>query len=173
MLDTIGAVWRDYGSVIIAISAAVTLLGAVFNLMQNNSISEKAVKQTGQTLSAGQEALSADHKALSAEHSALRSDHSILLERSAGSQEVLQSLSSSLREIDRRMLQADAERKVQFLTLDAQRQQLVKSAGDMGRFAEEYIRLSAENQTLKQTVERLQRKLNTLQAEFPREPEEE
>ena len=159
MLDMIGAVWMDYGSVIIAISAAVTLLGAVFNLMKNNSISEKAVKQTGQTLSVGQKALSAEH--------------SILLERSAGSQEVLQSLSSSLREIDRRMLQADAERKVQFLTLDAQRQQLVKSAGDMGRFAEEYIRLSAENQTLKQTVERLQRKLNTLQAQFPREPEEE
>ncbi|MEA4954829.1 MAG: hypothetical protein VB096_04880 [Pseudoflavonifractor sp.] len=152
--------WISYGEIFTTISAAITLIGVTFNLFKSNRISEKAVDHTSEA-----------EKALSAEHKALDATHTILLERTAGSKLAVQQLSTTVSQIDRRMVQTDAERKLQFASLNAEHQSLIKSAGDIWKFSERYLELSAQYAELQKEASTLREENAVLRRELSQGPE--
>lgn len=132
------AFWMDYGQIIIAVSAAVTLIGAAFTLFKNNSISEKAVNRTEQ----------AEGK-LSVEHSKLSMAQERILERTADSKQTtvavqakIEKLQDTVYEMHRDQTTERVQRKIQFLTLKDAQKKLVSSADDIGKFAQDYLRIA-------------------------------
>ena len=150
----------NYGEIIVAVSAAITLLGVVFNLFKSNRISEKAVERTGEA-----------EKSLSAEHKSISAVQTIVLERTADSKAAVQQLVATVEGIDRRMIQSDADRKIQFASLDAKHQLLVKSAKDIGVFSEEFLKLSEENIAMKKEIFALRAENKTLRQRLSQERE--
>lgn len=144
----------QYGEVIVAISAAITLIGVVFNLFKSNSIFKEAVEETKKA-----------ETTLSSEHKVLEARQTIFLNQAQNSAAALQEVSSSLQRIDRRLLRSDPEWQKQFSSLDAQQKALVQSADQIGHFAGEYMKLIAENQRLQEQVTELRDQLRLLQEE--------
>lgn len=154
MLKALGVFWMNYGEVIIAISAAITLLGVVFTFFKNNSISTRAVDRTGEA-----------EKTLSAEHTALSAKQEIVLERTADSKATLLRLQDTLSATDKRLIEAEAERKVRYATLSDAQRRLVDSAENMGRFSEEFSKLVKENVELRQENQALRQHIELLTQE--------
>lgn len=148
----------DYGNIIVAISAAITLLGVIFNLFKSNRISDKAVDRTSEA-----------EKTLSAEHKGISATQIILLERTADSKASVQKIATAVEAIDRRMVLSDTDRKLQFASLDAKHQMLVKSADDIGKFSEEFLKLSADYVTMQKEMSTLRAENEALRQELARE----
>lgn len=150
--------WEEFlmevGDYAIIASAVVTLIGVIFSLIKNNSLSKEGVDRTAMT-----------EKTLSAEHKEIAAKQTLILERAADSKAAAQRMAETLSGMDRRMLQEEVERSKQFLSLDAQQHQLVKSAADIGKFAEAFLKLTAEKSALELEIARLKKENASLRQE--------
>lgn len=153
MIQVLERFWMDYSPIIVAISAAITLIGAGFTLFKNNSISERSVTRTDQA-----------EKSLSAEHS-------ILLERTADTKAAVIKMQDTIQSVQVEQFNDRAERKIHYASLDDAQKQLADSAGDMGKFAQEFARIAAENQELRQKVLLLEQTIAKMQAQQERRPD--
>lgn len=145
--------WMQTGDTIVLIaggltlvSAVVTVIGTVFTLYKNNSISKDAVNRTSEA-----------EKALSTEHEKLATQQTLILERTIDSKTTVQKMADVLNDVDRRMLQAEVEHSKQFLSLDSQQRQLVRSAEDIGKFSEAFLKLATEKSALEQQIQTLRK----------------
>ncbi|SHN87925.1 hypothetical protein [Desulfitobacterium chlororespirans] len=148
MLDWIGEFWMDYGSMIIAISAAITLLGAVFTLFKNNSISTKAVDRTDQA----ERVLLAENKTLSAEHKTLAAEQKILLERTADNKAALGEVQKVVTAIDKRAEMEKEIRETRERLLDPQQFAVKEAVDKIYAMSENWQRLITENAGLREQV---------------------
>lgn len=149
MLKALGAFWMDYGAILTLIACALTMAGAGYTLFNNSSISTKAVDRTA----AAEKSLSTEHK--------------LLLERTADSKETMRCIQGAVSAVDariiktnERLIEASAERKIQYASLTDAQKKLADSAGNMGKFAEEFARIAQENARLKQEVQALRMDLH-------------
>lgn len=143
----------NYGAVITAVSAAIVLIGVVFNLLKNNSISEGSIDRTEQAESK----LTAEHIARSSEHDSLSSEHKLLLERSADMKSSMSSMCGIIQEDRLQRTKDQAEQKIQYASLSDAQKHLDDHAREIGKFADEFRRLAAENTELKSEKQSLSR----------------
>ncbi len=145
----------DYGSIIIAISAAITLLGVVFTFLKNNSISTGAIDRTAQaekTLSAEHAKLSAEHAKLSAENATLSTENKILLERTSDNKAALGEVQKVVTSIDKRAEMEKEVRETRERLLDPQQFAVKEAVDKIYAMSENWQKLIAENAGLREQV---------------------
>lgn len=144
MLKALGVFWMEYGEIIVLTSAVVTLIGVVFTLFKNNSIANS----TSDRVESKGNQLSSEHSRLNSEHSIQSIEHRSLLEKVADTKSEVNEVKKTVTDVNIRLIQADADNKVRFANLDDAQKQLCSSAENMGKFADEFMRMAAENKLL-------------------------
>lgn len=153
MLKALGVFWMEYGEIIVLTSAVVTLIGVVFTLFKNNSIANS----TSDRVESKGNQLSSEHSRLNSEHSIQSIEHKSLLEKVADTKSEVTEVKKTVSDVNIRLIQADADNKVRFANLDDTQKQLCGSAENMGKFADEFMRMAAENKLLREQNAQLSR----------------
>jgi len=160
MLQVLGEFWMDYGNVIVLTCAAVTLIGAVFTLFHNNSISSGTVDKVeskGNQLSGEHGKLSTEHDKLAAEHSIQSGEHARILDKLVDAKSEIREVKKTVSDVNIRLIQTEADNKLRFINLDDAQKKLCSSAEDIGKFSAEFTRLAEENKLLTKQNEALSR----------------
>ena len=151
MIQGAEKIWVVCGGITIIISAAIILIGVAYALLKNNSISEKSVKRTEQA-----------EMILSAEHESLAAQQQMLLDRTAAAEKIMSQIHNAL-------LNVRSER-IHYAILDDDQKRLVDSATNIGKYAQEFARIAAENQELRQKALLLEQTIAKMQAQQERRP---
>ena len=151
MIQGAEKIWVVCGGITIIISAAIILIGVAYALLKNNSISEKSVKRTEQA-----------EMILSAEHESLAAQQQMLLERTAAAEKIMSQIHNALLDV--------RSERIHYAILDDDQKRLVDSATNIGKYAQEFARIAAENQELRQKVLLLEQTIAKMQAQQERRP---
>ncbi|BDF70349.1 hypothetical protein CE91St41_24240 [Oscillospiraceae bacterium] len=151
MIQGAERIWVVCGGITIIISAAIILIGVAYALLKNNSISEKSVKRTEQA-----------EMILSAEHESLAAQQQMLLDRTAAAEKIMSQIHNALLDV--------RSERIHYAILDDDQKRLVDSATNNGKYAQEFARVAAENQELRQKALLLERTIAKMQAQQERRP---
>ena len=151
MIQGAERIWVVCGGITIIISAAIILIGVAYALLKNNSISEKSVKRTEQA-----------EMILSAEHESLAAQQQMLLDRTAAAEKIMSQIHNALLDV--------RSERIHYAILDDDQKRLVDSATNIGKYAQEFARVAAENQELRQKAPLLERTIAKMQAQQERRP---
>lgn len=160
MLQALGDFWMENGDIVVLISAAVTLIGVVFTLFRNNSISSSTIDKVE---SKGNQ-LSGEHGRLNSEHSIQSGEHARILDKVMDAKSEISEVKKTVTDVNIRLIQSDADNKVHFANLNDAQKRLCSSAEDIGKFSAEFARLAEENKLLTKENQTLNRE-NTELAE--------
>lgn len=159
MIQGAEKIWVVCGGITIIISAAIILIGVAYALLKNNSISEKSVKRTEQA-----------EMILSAEHESLAAEQQMLMDRTADTKAAIFKVQDTLTSVRDGQINDRAERKIHYASLDVAQKRLVDSATNIGKYAQEFARIAAENQELRQKALLLEQTIAKMQAQQERRP---
>lgn len=145
--------------IIALIGAAGALIAAIVSGIYSNRKINKELALHDQKSTSGHESLSKEHQGLAKDAETLTKKLDMQFSNVSHN---VHELSSEVRIIRERQVEERAKQEFRYSNLSEAQKHLVQSAGDVGKFVQEFGRLAAENQQLRQENMQLQQNLQNL-----------